>query len=407
MPAEIVLVRHAETEANAAGIWQGGQDAPLTPTGGAQLRHLRRRLGEEPFDLVVSSPLGRARASAAASGSAPELDAAWREMELGAWEGRTNAEIAQHFGDELAALRRGEDVPLGGDERMSEFTARVVGAFGALTARLSDGERALVITHGGVIYALASHVLGVDLRSRALRISNTSLSSIQMTEYGPQLSVYNDATHLPDQPLRVDGPATHLYLVRHGQTRANLEHRWQGHTDGELTDEGRRQAKAVAGALPATDALYTSPLSRAHDTARAVAEDHGMEPVIHDDLKEIGFGEWESFTFEEIMVRDAADLERLRNGEDIARGRTGETFLGVRARMNATLEGIAATHAEGTVAVVSHGGALRAFVTGLLDMHFRDRFRLGLLANTGVARVVRSDGGFALGAWNLTPHLRR
>lgn len=407
MTAEIVLVRHAETEANAAGMWQGSRDAPLTPHGENQVGMLRTRLAGERFDLIVSSDLGRARTSAAAAGGAPELDPAWREMELGAWEGKTNAAIGVLFAEELAALRRGEDLPIGGNgERFSEFTDRIRSAFDSVAARLDDGERALIVTHGGVVHALASHVLGVDLRGKALRATNTSLSSFLITDHGNQVVVYNDAAHLPGLPLRVDADATHLVLVRHGQTKANIEQRWQGHSDGELTDEGHRQARLFAANIDGVDAVYTSPLLRAQETAAALGDVAGIAPIVDPDLKEIGFGAWESLTPDEISARDPGSLRRLRDGEDIIRGGTGETFGGVRDRMTASLEAIAGQHNRGTIAVVSHGGALRAFVTGVLGMEFADRYRLGLLANTGVARVVRSGDGFALGAWNLTSHLR-
>ena len=290
MAAEITLVRHAETEANAAGRWQGNDDAPLTASGTEQVKRLGDRLQRERFDLVVSSDLGRARSSALATGVEPEIDRRWREMELGAWEGHTSTEISELFGDDLAALRRGEDLPFGGGERMSEFLPRIVEAFDELAMRLDDGQRALVMTHGGVMHTLSSHVLGVNLRGRALRVTNTALNSYNVTEYGTHVAVYNDATHLPDAPLRLEGAETHLVLVRHGETEANVAGRWQGHADGPLTAEGRRQAGRVAGEIPPLDAVYTSPLVRAHHTAASVGVVADVEPIVRGDLKEIGFG---------------------------------------------------------------------------------------------------------------------
>ncbi len=405
MPAEIVLVRHGETTANAAGRWQGMADADLTAAGRVQVKSLATRLEEEPFTVVVSSDLGRAVATAEAAGLRAEIDPRWREMHIGVWEGSTTEEIQALHGDDLAAVRRGEDVRWGGGERFSEFRGRILEAFDSLAARLGDGERAAVVTHGGAIFTLVSHILGVSLRGKALRVTNAALTRISLTRWGPQVTVYNDLSHVPGEPLRTDGETTQLVLVRHGQTAANLEDRWQGHSDGELTAEGRRQADLVARRLPDVGAVYTSPLTRARDTARAVAATRHLDPVELAELKEIGFGSWESLTADEIEALDATTLSRLRNGEDIVRGGTGETFGGVRERMTAALDDISSRHPGAAVAVVSHGGALRAFVTGLLGMEFADRFRLGLLANTGISVVVRSPRGFQLGTWNLTRHL--
>ncbi len=405
MPAEIVLVRHGETTANAAGRWQGMADADLTAAGRVQVKSLAGRLDEEPFSVAVSSDLGRAVATAEATGLRAEIDPRWREMHIGVWEGSTTEEIQASHPEDLAAVRRGEDIPWGGGERFSEFRGRILEAFDALTARLDDGERACVVTHGGAIFTLVSHVLGVSLRGRALRVTNAALTRISLTRWGPQVTVYNDLAHVPGEPLRTDGETTQLVLIRHGQTAANLEDRWQGHSDGELTDEGMRQADLVARHLPEVGAVYTSPLARARDTARSVAATKHLDPVELAELKEIGFGSWESLTADEIEALDAATLDRLRDGEDVVRGGTGETFGGVRERMTAALEDISSRHSGGAVAVVSHGGALRAFVTGLLRMEFADRFRLGLLANTGISVVVRSSRGFQLGTWNLTRHL--
>ncbi|MFQ5554795.1 MAG: histidine phosphatase family protein [Acidimicrobiia bacterium] len=406
MPAEIVLVRHAETEANAAGTWQGKADAPVSEEGARQIARLEERLSGERFDVVISSDLGRAAATAEAAPAAASFASAWQEMDVGIWEGLTNVEVEQRFADEIAAVRRGDDLAYGGAERFSEFRGRVVAAYEELAAGLDDGQRALIVTHGGVIYALVSHILGTNLRGKAVRVSNTALTTLSITGWGPQVAVYNDVSHLDGEPLRTHPRATHLVLVRHGQTPANVEARWQGHSEGSLTETGREQASLLAAGFPEVDAMYSSPLGRALETASAVARTRATDPVVRQELKEIGFGAWESLTADEIGAADPEALERLRNGEDIARGGTGETFVGVRERMTAAIEGIADGHAGSTVAIFSHGGSLRAFATGLLGMDFADRYRLGILANTGTARVVKTRSSFMLGTWNLTPHLR-
>lgn len=93
-----------------------------------------------------------------------------------------------------------------------------------------------------------------------------------------------------------------LILVRHGQTQWNSESRVQGRTDIPLNEKGRLQAEAIAKRLENTrfDAVYASPLSRARDTAWAIARRSGHEVVLDEDLTEIQFGKWEGMTSEEL-----------------------------------------------------------------------------------------------------------
>ena len=134
----ITLVRHAQSEANAAGIWQGQGDAPLSGDGRAQARLLAPRLAHRDFDIVISSDLSRTQETAELAGRIPErLEKSWREMDLGAWEGRTFAEVAERHPDLLEAIRRGEAVSFGETgETIAEFEERVVDAFDRLVDEL-------------------------------------------------------------------------------------------------------------------------------------------------------------------------------------------------------------------------------------------------------------------------------
>jgi broad specificity phosphatase PhoE len=152
--SEIWLVRHGETGANAAGVWQGQGDVALNERGREQAAVLGRRLGRVVFDLVLASDQVRARGTAAGAGFPAEPDPAWREMDIGCWDGLTRDEVAARYGDELRALAAGEDLAVGGGETWSEFRSRVEAALVALVRRLGPEERALVVTHGAVIHAL-------------------------------------------------------------------------------------------------------------------------------------------------------------------------------------------------------------------------------------------------------------
>ena len=156
---DIYIVRHGETESNKAGLWQGATDSPLTATGQEQVSRLADRLRDRKFDAIVSSDLGRAQTTASALGHPFEVDAAWREPDLGVWEGKTYDEVRAMSPEDLDAFMRGEDVQLGGADRLSETADRLLVAYRELIAEVGDGT-ALVVTHGLAIAVLTGVLLG-------------------------------------------------------------------------------------------------------------------------------------------------------------------------------------------------------------------------------------------------------
>jgi len=147
---------------------------------------------------------------------------------------------------------------------------------------------------------------------------------------------------------------TTILLVRHGETDWNAERRVQGHSDTPLNETGRAQAAALADALEEKeiDAVYSSDLLRAHETARVVAERRGLEVTAIRDLRERNFGTWEGLSDDQI-------LERF---PEAAKGTWGddESKTEMARRVYDALQRIAEAHPRGRVVVVSHGGPLRA-----------------------------------------------
>ncbi|WP_232547612.1 histidine phosphatase family protein [Propioniciclava soli] len=151
-PTRLVLVRHGQTDSNAAGRFQGHQDIPLNRVGRSQAEAMASRVAALRPARIVASDLGRAqqtaRAVAAASGVEVTTDPRLREIDVGTWSGRTIAEIAAAhpwFHDKLAA---GEDFRRSDDgETATEAGERVAGVLAEL-AHAHPGETTVVVGHG-------------------------------------------------------------------------------------------------------------------------------------------------------------------------------------------------------------------------------------------------------------------
>lgn len=154
------LVRHAESTWNAAGRWQGQGDPPLSGGGRRQARRLARACSGVAIQRILTSDLARAAETAVILGDAlslePDVDPRLRERDLGAWTGRSGAEIAARWPAELARLRAGDPtLRPGGGETLGELRERVAKALDDLAASGRPG-RLLVVSHLGVIRLLTA-----------------------------------------------------------------------------------------------------------------------------------------------------------------------------------------------------------------------------------------------------------
>lgn len=201
---DIVLARHAESIWNAENRWQGQTDVPLSEKGLLEARSLGARLATVEFDRRVVSDLTRTGQTAAAIGGTFTRDAAWREIALGSWSGLLHAEVAERFPEELAAMAEGRPVKLGGGESVPEFEARANAALDALIRTSGEGDRVLVVTHGGVIRAIVMQILGVQGRRVLIGAGNTSLTHLRVEGGSVRLVSYNCASHLAREEPETD-----------------------------------------------------------------------------------------------------------------------------------------------------------------------------------------------------------
>lgn len=194
---------------------------------------------------------------------------------------------------------------------------------------------------------------------------------------------------------------TKIFLVRHGATDWNLEKRAQGHADIDLNKEGHKQAAAVATELAKMDieAVYSSDLKRAFDTARAIADAHGLEVQVDKDFREIDQGDWEGLTADEIRDRwpDLWGPNRHFNPRP-----GGESPQEVRTRSLAALRRAVQAHPHDAIVVVSHGGTIRWLSAEALGYDDHRSRRIRGLGNGAVVCVDGKVEGDSLTLGSLT-----
>jgi probable phosphoglycerate mutase len=161
---------------------------------------------------------------------------------------------------------------------------------------------------------------------------------------------------------------TRLILIRHGETDWNVERRWQGQADVPLNARGRRQAAQVAQSLAdvGITAIVSSDLSRAAETAQALAYATGLSVHYDPRLREICQGEWEGQSIEKIQANYSEQLRQRNENPAAIAAPGGETATQVLERLLDAVEEIRQDYPDATVAVVSHGYAL-----ALLTAHYR------------------------------------
>jgi len=187
---------------------------------------------------------------------------------------------------------------------------------------------------------------------------------------------------------------TVVYLIRHAEAEGNLYRRAHGHYDSVITDRGYRQIAALAKRMENVhfDAAYSSDLTRTQTTALAVTRTHGLPLRISPKLREVGVGEWEDRTWTWLAKFDRERL--LAFNTELTRWSVpgGERIEDVRDRMLRALREIVAAHPNETVAVFSHGMALRTLVGTLQGLSLAEIDKTGHAENTAVTRL-EAEGG--------------
>lgn len=189
-------------------------------------------------------------------------------------------------------------------------------------------------------------------------------------------------THTEGFPMR-------LIVVRHGESEWNKIGRYQGQFDAPLSDLGRQQANALARRLKneRLDAIYASPLQRATDTARAIAEFHPEVPFHSEPaLLEIHHGDWQGLYNVEVRERYAIDLEEWKQHPTRSQMPNGESFSNILKRVLDLKEALERDHANETVLVSTHDVVVKILVADALGMNM-DRINRIWVTNASISVI--------------------
>lgn len=192
-----------------------------------------------------------------------------------------------------------------------------------------------------------------------------------------------------------------IILWRHGQTDWNVANKFQGHTDIPLNSVGEYQVKHAARLVVdmKPTAIISSDLSRAHNTAKALADLNGLPIHVDARLRETNCGKWEGLTGEEIRATDHANLIEWSLGGDNPAGGTGDRRSEVGARAKAAIEDFLAGKDNQTLIVATHGGTARTVIGMYLELPIPLWSKIGGLSNASWSVLSHSPKG-----WLLTEH---
>jgi alpha-ribazole phosphatase len=169
-----------------------------------------------------------------------------------------------------------------------------------------------------------------------------------------------------------------LVLLRHGEPEQEAKGRCYGSLDVGLSETGRKQIEEKLASIRnlRVDALYTSPLKRASESAAIVRDCLGLEPIPADELREINFGAFEGLTYGEVQKQYPEEYKLWMERPTDVSFPQGESFAQVKARVLRFRDVLLNAHPGKTVLMVSHGGANRIMLAEALAIPDAMIFRI-------------------------------
>lgn len=202
---------------------------------------------------------------------------------------------------------------------------------------------------------------------------------------------------------------TRLLLIRHGQSEANLQGIYAGHSDADLTQLGEQQAVLTAEYIVKNfdvDGIYASDLKRAYSTGRAVADRTGLDVHSIRELREIFAGNWEGVPFEVLQKEYETEYACWINDIGNCRCTGGESVAELKERILSALTKIAQENAGKTIVIATHATPIRAMQCYWSNLELDAMKDIPWVSNASVTEVVYEDGRWELCEIGHDTHLK-
>lgn len=201
---------------------------------------------------------------------------------------------------------------------------------------------------------------------------------------------------------------TRVYLIRHCQSMGNIEHKFQGQYDADISPAGEKQLELLGLRFrnEPIDVIYTSPLKRARMTAQAIAKYHNDIDVIDEPgFIEMNVGELENRSLKELALNYPETAEKWDRYPDLCEFPGGETMAEVYERVNRALDRVIAENPGRTVVITTHGGVLRNLYARIQFGEPAGIRKSEVFGNTGVSTVIAEGDRLCFESTNDLSHL--
>lgn len=200
---------------------------------------------------------------------------------------------------------------------------------------------------------------------------------------------------------------TKIYLIRHCQSMGNIQHRFQGQYDADISPDGAKQLELLGLRFrnEPIDVIYTSPLKRARATAEAIAKYHNIDVIAEPGFIEIDCGRMENLLLSEVAEQFPDTARAWDQAPDLCRFPGGETMGEVYERVNRALDKVINDNPGRTVIVTTHGGVLRNIYARIAYGELIGIRKSEVFGNTGVSTAIAQDGRLSWESVNNLDHL--